>query len=93
MKATLRVTDDFFKKSMEIECSIRKDAEPERELLTLAHRKSNRDRIIKELRLSFGEARMELISYGRVIATGTISNNVFGGGGNITAKRCVPYAA
>ena len=93
MKATIKATDKLFGKSIEVECTIRKDAAPEGELLYNARKKAIREQIIRELRLSFGEAKLELISYGRVIAVGTMTNNVFGGGGNITAKPCTPYAA
>lgn len=82
----------MFHKQVEVECSIHKDGNPAQELLRNARCKATRDRIIKGLQLSFGEAKLELISYGRVIATGTITNNVFGGGGDITAKECIPAA-
>lgn len=83
----------MFHKQVEVECSIHKDGNPAQELLRSARSKSIRERIVKELQLSFGEARLELISYGRVIAEGTISRNVFSGGGNVTAKECIPRAA
>ena len=86
MKATLKVTDDLlFNKSIELECSIRKDVDASVELVRVA--KANRVRIIKELRLSFGEASLELVSYGRTVATGKMTNNVFNGGGRIEATR------
>ena len=91
MKATIRVTDLLDGKSMTIECSIHKDAEPAKELVRAV--KANRKRIVSELRLSFGEASIELISYDRVIATGKMVNNVFAGGGKIEAKECIPQAA
>ncbi len=93
MKAKIRAIDDLFHKQVEVECSIHKDGNPAQELLRSARSKSIRERIVKELQLSFGEARLELISYGRVIAEGTISRNVFSGGGNVTAKECIPRAA
>lgn len=93
MKAKIRAIDEMFHKQVEVECSIHKDGNPAQELLRSARSKSIRERIVKELQLSFGEARLELISYGRVIAEGTISRNVFSGGGNVTAKECIPRAA
>ena len=93
MKATIRAIDEMFHKQVEVECSIHKDGNPAQELLRNARCRATRERIIKGLQLSFGEAKLELISYGRVIATGTITNNVFGGGGDITAKECIPRAA
>ena len=90
MKATIKVTDLLFNKSMEIECSIRKDVSASVELVRVA--KANSKRIVKELRLSFGEASLELISYGRTVATGKMTNNVFAGGGHIEAKECVKAA-
>lgn len=93
MKAKIRAIDDLFHKQVEVECSIHKDGNPAQELLRSARSKSIRERIVKELQLSFGEARLELISYGRVIAEGTISRNVFSGSGNVTAKECIPRAA
>ena len=77
MKATLKATDLLFNKSMELECSIRKDVSASVELVRVA--KANSKRIVKELRLSFGEATLELISYGRTVATGRLTNNVFAG--------------
>ena len=93
MKAKIRAIDELFHKTVEVECSIYKDGNPAQELLKSARSKAIRERIVKELQLSFGEARLELISYGRVIAEGTISRNVFSGGGNVTAKECIPRAA
>ncbi len=93
MKATVRVTDLLYNKSMTIECSIRKDKSPAEELLSVVRRKPMRERIIRGLHLYFGDAKLELISYGRVIATGEMTNDVFGGGGKLRAAECVPYAA
>lgn len=93
MKAIIRATDLLEGKQMTIECSIHKDQSPATELLLVVRKKANRERIIRELNLTFGEAKLELISYGRVIAHGTMTNNVFGGGGNLRATECIPYAA
>ena len=93
MKAKIRATDELFHKTVEIDCSIYKDGNPAQELLKSARSKAIRERIVSELQLSFGEAKLELISYGRVIAEGTLSCNVFSGRGNVTAKECIPRAA
>lgn len=77
MKAIIKATDLLFNKSVEIECSIRKDVSASVELVRVT--KANSQRIVHELRLSFGEASLELISYGRTIATGKMTNNVFAG--------------
>lgn len=92
MRAKVRATDELFKKSVEIECSIRKDQSAATELLNVVRRRNVRERIIRELRLTFGEAKLELISYDRVIAKGVMTNNVFGGGGQMRATECIPYA-
>ena len=91
MKAKIRATDLLDGKSMEIECSIRKDQSAATELLNIVRRKAVREQIIRELRLTFGEAKLELISYDRVIAKGSMTNNVFGGGGKLKATECIPY--
>ena len=93
MKAKIRVTDLLYGKSMEIECSIHKDKSAATELLNVVRKRDVRTRIIRELKLSFGEAKLELISYDRVIAKGTMTNNVFAGGGNLRATECIPYPA
>lgn len=93
MKAIIRATDLLDGKSTTIECSIHKDQSPATELLLAVRKKANRERIIRELNLTFGEAKLELISYDRVIAKGSMTNNVFGGGGKLQASECVPYAA
>lgn len=93
MKAKIRATYELFHKTVEIDCSIYKDGNPAQELLKSARSKAIRERIVSELQLSFGEAKLELISYGRVIAEGTLSCNVFSGRGNVTAKECIPRAA
>lgn len=90
MKAKIRATDLLDGKSMEIECSIRNQSAAT-ELLNIVRRKAVREQIIRELRLTFGEAKLELISYDRVIATGSMTNNVFGGGGKLKATECIPY--
>lgn len=92
MKAKVRATDLLDGKSIELECSIRKDQSAAIELLKIVRRKANRERIIRGINLTFGEAKLELISYGRVIATGEMTNNVFGGDGKLRATECVPYA-
>ena len=93
MKAIIRATDLLYGKSVDVECNIHKDKSAATELLNAMRRRAIRERIIRELRLTFGEAKLELISYGRVIATGEMTNNVFGGGGKLSATECVPYAA
>ena len=90
MKAIIKATDLLFNKSMEIECSIRKDVSASVELVRVAN--ANSRRIVHDLRLTFGEASLELISYGRTIATGKLTHNVFAGGGHIEAKECVKAA-
>lgn len=90
MKAKVRATDLLDGKSMELECSIRKDQSASVGLVRVA--KANSKRIIRGINLTFGEAKLELISYGRVIATGEMTNNVFGGDGKLRATECVPYA-
>lgn len=87
MKAIIRATDKLDGKSVEIESSIYKDKDAATELANAVRRKPIRERIIRELRLSFGEAQLELICYGRVLATGTLTNNVFSGRGNIVTKN------
>ena len=91
MKAKIIATDLLTKKSIEMECSIHKDKSPATELLNIVRRKANRERILRELQLSFGEAELLLVSYDRVIAKGKMTNNVFAGGGNLSATECVPY--
>lgn len=91
MKAIIRATEELFNKQVEVECTIHKDGNAAQELVKNV--RYNLKRIVKDLQLSFGEAKLELISYGRVIAEGTLTNNVFSGGGNITAKECIPRAA
>lgn len=49
---------------------------------------SIRTRIISCLQLSIGDVSLELISYDRVIAEGTMRNNAFTGRSEITAKPC-----
>lgn len=93
MKAIIRATEELFHKQVEVECTIHKDGNAAKELMKNVRYKPTLQRIVKELQLTFGEAKLELISYGRVIAEGTLTNNVFGGGGNITAKECIPRAA
>ena len=88
MKAKIKAIDLMFNKQVEVECSIRKDVDTAVELKRVAMQHDIRTMIVRGLQLSIGEAKLELISYGRVIAEGTISNNVFSGRGEITAKPC-----
>ena len=93
MKAKIKAIDLLFHKQVEVECSIRKDVDAAVELKRVAMQRDIRTKIIKGLQLSIGEASLELISYDRVIAEGTISNNVFSGRCEITAKPCSRKAA
>lgn len=77
MKAIIKATDLLFNKSVELECSIRKDVSASVELQRVGL--ANSKRIVHDLRLLFGEAKLELISYGRVIATGKMIHSVFTG--------------
>lgn len=83
MKATIKATDLLFGKSIEIETSIHKDKSAADELMNALRRRDVRQNIVRGLQLSFGEARLELICYGRVVAEGKMTNSVFGGGGQI----------
>lgn len=93
MRAKIKATDGLYHKTVEVECSIRKDVDAGVELKRVAAQVDIHDKIIKSLQLSIGEARLELISYDRVIAEGTITNNVLTGRGEITAKPCCRRAA
>lgn len=88
MKAKVRAIDLLFHKQVEVECSIRKDVDAAVELKRVAMQRDIRTRIIRGLQLSIGEASLELISYDRVIAEGTMRNNAFTGRCEITAKPC-----
>ena len=93
MKAKIKAIDLLFHKQVEVECSIRKDVDAAVELKRVAMQRDIRTRIIRDLQLSIGEASLELISYDRVIAEGTMRNNAFTGRGEITAKTCSKKAA
>lgn len=93
MKAKIKAIDLFFHKSVEVECSIRKDVDAAVELRRVASSRAILQQIIKGLQLSFGEASLELVCYDRVIAEGTIRNNVFSGRGEVTARPCCRKAA
>ncbi len=88
MRAKIKAIDLMFNKQVEVECSIRKDVDTAVELKRVAMQRDIRTRIVRGLQLSIGEASLELISYDRVIAEGTMSNNAFTGRSEITAKPC-----
>lgn len=93
MKAIIKATDLMFNRSVDVVCSIRKDVDAAEELRRVTITRNIRQQIVRGLKLSFGEASLELISYGRVIAEGTIRHDVFSGRGVVTAKCCSRKAA
>jgi hypothetical protein len=93
MKAKIKAIDLMFNKQVEVECSIRKDVDAAVELKRVTMQRDIRTRIVRGLQLSIGEASLELISYDRVIAEGTMRNNAFTGRAEITAKPCCRKAA
>ena len=93
MKMTIRATDKLNNNKVEFGCNIPSGKDFNAEFMAICRQRKGREYIIKELRLYIGEAKLELISEGRVIATGTMSYNVFSGRGNIETEKCVPYPA
>lgn len=93
MRAKIKAIDLMFNKQVEVECSIRKDVDAAVELKRVTMQRDIRTRIVRGLQLSIGEASLELISYDRVIAEGTMRSNAFTGRVEITAKPCCRKAA
>lgn len=87
MKATIKVTDKLEKKSIELSVNFYPTADAATQLNNAVRKKANRERIIKDLKLYFGEAALELTCEGKVYATGIMSFNAFSGRGNVETRN------
>ena len=89
----LKVTDKLHKRSVEISCNLRIDSIGfEKKFNDFVRSKKIRTQIIDELKLYFGDAKIELInSNNEVVAIGTFEFNAFSGHGNVETRRCIPY--
>lgn len=87
MKAIIRVTDMLDGKSVTLEVAIA-NGDMATELNKAVRKQGNREYIIRELRLSFGEARLELLCDGKLVAEGKMVNNAFSGRGTIETRNC-----
>ena len=93
-KAIIRATDNHGeKKSIEFGCSVNVNGDYNAQFNTIVRRKDGRKAIIDGLKLYFGDAKLELIVDGMVIAEGKISYNAFSGHGDVETKRCQPRKA
>ena len=89
MEAIIRATDNHGeKKSIEVPCSINTYGDVATQMNTFCRQKKGRTAIIEGLKLYFGDAKLELIVDGKVIAEGTISYNAFSGRGDVQTKLC-----
>ena len=93
MKMTIRATDKLNNNKVEFGCNIPSGKDFNVAFNAICSQRKGREHIIKELKLYIGEAKLELISEGRVIATGTMSYNMFSGRGNVETEKCVSYPA
>ena len=86
-KAIIRATDNHGeKKSIEVGCSINLNGDVATQFNTICRQKKGRTAIIEGLKLYFGDAKLELIVDGKIIAEGTISFNAFSGHGDVQTK-------
>ena len=86
-KAIIRATDNHGeKKSIEIGCSVNLYDDVATQFNIICRQKKGRTAIIEGLKLYFGDAKLELIVDGKVIAEGTISYNAFSGHGDVQTK-------
>ena len=79
MKATIKATDLLECKSIEFVCNVQQGAD--------YAQKKGRSQIIDGLKLYFGEARLELVCEGRVVAEGKMTYNAFSGRGNVETRN------
>lgn len=93
MRATVKATDNLTKKSIEFNVNINLSGDVAREFNDICRQKKGREQIIKGLKLYMGDARLELIVSGNVIAEGTISYDAFSGHGDVQTKLCQPRQA
>ena len=89
MKGIVKVIDG--KNAFEFNVRFNEYSRPESVLNNECRKKANREKIISELKLYFGEAKIRLIVDGKIVADGVFEFNVFSGKGNITTKPCIPY--
>ena len=87
MKATIKATDLLECKSIEFVCNVQQGADYAQVLNTIACQKKGRSQIIDGLKLYFGEARLELVCEGRVVAEGKMTYNAFSGRGNVETRN------
>ncbi len=88
MKVIIRATDNSGKKeSVEFGANVNLTGDVAQQFNNIVRKKSNRTRIIQGLELYFGDANLEMIADGKVIATGTITYNAFSGRGDVQTKR------
>lgn len=92
MKAIIKATDCLTGKSMEMGVHVIDRYDYAQQLYDIVRKKSNRQRIIKELKLYVGDARLELIRDCEILAEGTMTYNAFLSRGNITTKNCTKVA-
>ena len=74
-------------KSVEFGCNVQQGQNYAQVLNNMARLKKGREQIIKGLKLYFGEARLELVCEGKVLAYGTISYNAFSGHGDVETRN------
>lgn len=87
MKAIIRATDNHGdKKSIEIGCNVNIYGDVATQFNTICRQKKGRTAIIEGLKLYFGDAKLELILDGKVIAEGTFMFNAFSGRGDVQTK-------
>lgn len=87
MKAIIRATDNMKGgKTIDVPYSINTYGDVNVQFNTFCRQKKGRTAIIEGLKLYFGDARLELIVDGKVIAEGTISFNAFSGRGDVQTK-------
>ncbi len=88
MKVIIKATDTIGeKKSVEFGANVNLERDVATQFTNIVRKKPNRTRIIQGLELYFGEAKLEMIADGKVIATGTITYNAFSGRGDVQTKR------
>lgn len=95
MKATITITDRLGKKSIELTANVAALSDAAQVMNQTVRRKANRERILKELKLYFGQADLTMTRHdtGEVIAQGTIETNVFAGGGRVECRNVEQKAA
>lgn len=86
-KAIIRATDNMKGgKTIDVPCSINTYGDVATQFNTICRQKKGRTAIIEGLKLYVGDAKLELIVDGKVIAEGTISYNAFSGHGDVETK-------